>query len=355
VSFDPDGFVARLLPRLAPERLLARPPVAAALARLTRPTHLACLGKPAVAYARALGDKFERKLVIGPHGSGADFEGGHPVPDEGSFRAGEALLRFAASIPPDHAFLFFVAGGGSALAEVPACDDVPERTRALLASGASIERINRERQAMSRLKGGALGRACRAAERLTLVLSDVPSGDLRLVASGPVTDGPIVRVAGYPELAAAAVEQLRRHGVVAVDLAPALDMPIEEGVELHRAWIDAHARRAPWALVSGGELPVAVRGDGEGGRNSEFVIRMADRMRDLPGRWSVTSLATDGADGNSEGAGGWIDPRRLPPDEARHAIARSDTAGLLARLGRLFRTGPTATNLMDLRLIVRHL
>jgi len=355
VAFEPDSFVARILPRVAPKRLLARAPVAAALAALDRPTHLACLGKPAVAFARALGGGFERTLTVGPRGSGADFEGGHPLPDEGSFRAGAALLEFAATVPRDHAFLFFVAGGGSALAEVPACDDIVARTDALLRSGAPIAEINRARQRMSRLKGGALGRACPAARKLTLVLCDVPSGDLSLVASGPVLDGEIVRVGGYAELAAAAVEVLRRSGIVGVDLAPALDEGIEAGVARHRDWIRRHARPAPWALVSGGELPVAVRGGGRGGRNSEFVVRMADALRDAPGRWRVLALATDGDDGNSGAAGGWIDPRRLRPDEAADSIARSDTASLLDRRGHLFRPGRTDTNLMDLRVLVRDL
>ena len=355
MAFDPDAFVATLLPRLAPARLLARPQVQAALAQLQGAIHLACLGKPAVAYAEELRPLAVRSLVIGPRGSGADYEGGHPIPDEGSFAAGKALLAFAGSVPPDDAFVFFVAGGGSALAEVANRDDLAERTRALLASGASIAEINRERRTMSLLKGGALGRACPAAQKLTLVLADVPSSDLTLVASGPVTDGTLVRVAGYPELAAAAAETLQRRGVASIDIAPALDLPMAEGIEFHLDWIEANRRQAPWALISGGELPVRVLGDGRGGRNSEFVIRMADALRAHPGRWRVLSLATDGADGNSDAAGGWIDPRRLPPAEVSDAVENSDTATLLDRRGTLFRTGPTRTNLMDLRVLVRDL
>jgi hydroxypyruvate reductase len=151
------------------------------------------------------------------------------------------------------------------------------------------------------------------------------------------------------------VEVLRRSGIAGVDLAPALDLPIEDGVAVHRDWVGRHAREAPWALVSGGELPATVHGDGLGGRNSEFVVRMADALRDAPGRWCVLSFATDGDDGNSGAAGGWLDPRRLRPDEAAGALARSDTASLLDRKGRLFRTGPTETNLMDLRVLVRDL
>ena len=360
LPFDPDAFVAGLLPRLAPRRLLSQRRITAALAAIDRPIHLACLGKPAVAYADALrtmlADRVARSIVVGPHGSGADFEGGHPIPDDASFAAGAALMQFAASVPADAAFVFFVAGGGSALAEHSNHPDaIPTRTRAHLTAGISITEINRERAAMSLLKGGGLGRACSARTKLTLVLSDVPSPDLTLVASGPVTEGEFVRVAGYPELAAAACETLRRLDVAAIDIAPALDLPIDEGIRFHLDWIDAHARPAPWALVSGGELPVKVVGDGSGGRNSEFAVRMADALRTHIGRWRVLALATDGLDGNSDAAGGWIDPRRLPPAEVPMAIDRNDTATLLARRGSPFRTGPTATNLMDLRVLVRDL
>jgi glycerate 2-kinase len=349
---DPQIFATKLLARLRPERLLER--VAPALRRLPGPIHLACLGKPARQYERAisarLGERLTRSIAIG-----AD-DGGHPLPDERSVAAGEALMNFARSVPPADTFLFFVAGGGSALAECPRAphtlETIRSRTRELIASGTSISEINAERISMSLLKGGGLGRACPAAHRLTLVLADVPTQDLTLVASGPVADGPIERVAGYPELAAAAAELLRGH---AVDLAPALDLSIDDGISFHLDWIDQNTRPAPWALISGGELPVAPRGEGLGGRNSEFVVRLADALRNRQGKWRVLSLATDGTDGNSGAAGGWLDPQMLASGEAERAIGASDTATLLDAHGTQFRTGPTATNLMDLRVVLRTL
>jgi len=291
-----------------------------------------------------------RSLAIGP------ADGGHPLPDERSLTSGAALMEFARTVPPSATFLFFVAGGGSALAECPrtpyTLESIRARTHELLSTGASIAQINAERTAMSLLKGGGLGRACPAKTRLTLVLSDVPSGDLTLVASGPVTDGPMLRVAGYPELAAAAAEQLRDYSV---DLAPALDLSIDDGIRYHLDWIDQNTRAAPWALISGGELPIAPTGGGLGGRNSEFVVRMADALRNRAGTWRVMSLATDGADGNSGAAGGWLRPDMLAPGDAKQAITASDTATLLARHNTQFRAGPTATNLMDLHVVLRRL
>jgi glycerate 2-kinase len=347
---DTELFVTQLLSRLRPERLLER--VAPALLERPAPIHLACLGKPAKQYERAvsarLAGRLARSLAIGSD------DGGHPLPDERSIASGKALMEFARTVPPDDTFLFFVAGGGSALAECPrtpyTLDSIRSRTRTMISSGASIAQINAERISMSDLKGGGLGRACPAKTRLTLVLSDIPNSDLSLVASGPVADGPMLRVAGYPELAAAAAELLRGS---AIDIGPALDVPIDEGVQYHLDRIDQNARAAPWALISGGELPVAPTGVGLGGRNSVLVVRMADALRHRPGKWSVLSLATDGADGNSDAAGGWLDPEMLAPGEADRAIAASDTASLLARHGTQLQPGPTATNLMDLRVVLR--
>ena len=345
---DPAAFVRDLLPRLSPERLLARH--AARIDALPRPLHVACLGKPAHAYARVLASRAAAILAIGPE------DGDHPVPGDRSLAAGEKLRAFVQAIPSDATFLFVVAGGGSALAECPRApytmDTIAAETVRLLHAGASIQELNEARSAMSALKKGGLGRECRAQRTVVLVLSDVPVPDLSLVASGPVLDGELVRLGGYPELAAAAAQLLPGY---AIDLAPALDMGMDDGIAFHLDWARANTRSAPWALISGGELPVRVQGTGRGGRNSEFVVRMAAALRDEPGNWRVLSFATDGVDGNTDAAGGWIDAGTLDRDAAEAAIAASDTATLLEDNGTAFRTGRTDTNLMDLRILLRDL
>ena len=116
-----------------------------------------------------------------------------------------------------------------------------------------------------------------------------------------------------------------------------------------------HALAPGTAYLSGGEFPSRVVGPGRGGRNTEFVIRLGAELADWPGRWRIASFATDGSDGASDSAGGWIDPASLRGIDVRPWLARSDSATLLAERGALFPTMATACNLMDLRIVARDL
>jgi len=342
VSFDPEALRAALFKRLRPERLLD----SVDLSSLGPRIDLLCLGKPAEAYAQAirqlLGPRIQREIVVGLHA-------GHPIPNEQSFASGEALIRFVREIEPDTDLLCFIAGGGSALAECPRTPfdkaRIIERTRELIERGAPITELNAERARMSRIKNGGLLDGCRARRVMTLVLVDVPSDDPALVASGPTIDGKseVVRIAGYPELARIAAELVpgaRIHE-------PAFDEPLETAIERHLALLGD----AP--LISGGELTTPNRRGGRGGRNTEFVIRLAHRLRRE--RWRVMSLATDGCDGNSDSAGGWIDSEALRGIDITPWLERSDTADLLAERGTLFPRAATQTNLMDLHIVARRL
>ena len=259
--FDPEAFRDSLFERLRPERLLER----IDLSTLGPRVALLCLGKPAEAYARELrrrlGPRLQREIVVGLHA-------GHPIPNEESFAAGEALIRFVGDLEPETDLLCFIGGGGSALAESPRPPfdkaQIIERTRELIARGAPIAELNAERARMSRIKNGGLLTGCRARRVITLVLVDVPSDDPALVASGPTVDGEseIVRVAGYPELARIAAELLpgaRIHE-------PAWDEPLESVMDRHLALLGD----AP--LISGGELTTSAKGGGRGGRNTELDV-----------------------------------------------------------------------------------
>jgi len=351
VPSDPDALLPVLLERLRPDALLNRPDIEAELAALGPKVALACLGKPALEYAAVLkarlGPRLTDSLTVGMHG-------GHPIPNEESFAAGRRLLAFVEAVPADTDLLFFVAGGGSALAEVPRAPfnetQLRQRTRELLDSGASIATLNRERALMSRIKNGGLLENSQARSVLTLVLADVPSGDLSVVASGPtiLPGGHVVCVAGYRELAEIAASMVPN-----ATIGPAFDEPIESGIDAHLALVRDMASGS--AYISGGELPARVRGPGKGGRNTEFVIRLAARMAEWPGQWRVLSFATDGSDGASDSSGGWIEPAALRGIDVAPWLERSDSATLLAQRGVLWPRMETATNLMDLRIVHRNL
>lgn len=357
------------------------------------------------------------------HGEANDrcdvLEAAHPVPDATSRAAASELIWRARSTPPNHLLVFCLSGGGSALAVAPRAPfRLAEKLQAnaeLLSVGASIDETNLIRREMSAFKNGGLLAASSARRVLTLVSSDVPVPDLGVVASGPtvhqkldpervreVAQARLSRVlmrrieaqlfghqrrSWNAHLAAAAAEhasyvacvgdyrtlmrvterRLTAAGFAHV-LVPAepFDMPMEEGVPAHvRALEELAGREGTWALATGGELPVKVRGDGRGGRNTEFVLRMARALwieragaipDDVRDGLAVVAVGTDGSDGPTGAAGGWLTKANF--DEARgrglsidKALRNSDSLTFLDRLDCAIRTGPTHTNLMDLRLI----
>lgn len=362
------------------------------------------MGKAAAGMAETFATAWEGPwtgLAVAPEGAArlvAGFtvmEGAHPVPDDRSGAAGKAALAFAAAAAPCDLLLVLMSGGASALA----CAPIPGVTLTakaavtdrLLASGASIGELNTVRRALSRLKGGGLARVTGAGQVVTLAMSDVPGDVLADIGSGPAVASPtsadealallerfapdlVAGLAGPIELWAASLAPIRTptEGRVAFPIdgaaqAAALTLAqggwpvvplgvltgeVEASVETHLR----HLRPGRRAVVSGGELLVAVPpgARGRGGRNQHFLLSLAT---ELVGRTDVWALAadTDGIDGSSDAAGGWIDPtllRDLDLAAARTALAAHDAHGFLERHGRLVRIGTTGVNVGDLRIVL---
>jgi hydroxypyruvate reductase len=361
--------------------------VAAALADLDadRVTLLA-LGKatgPMIAGAeRALGDRIIERAVAGLG------EGSHPVPDAGSERAGRALLAAATAASGDRV-VALVSGGGSALAAVPApgltLADKQAATRALLAGGAAIDEINAVRKHLSAIKGGQLA-AASPVPVTSLILSDVVSGDLAAVASGPTLPDPTTRAE-----AAAVIARYRLDSRLAEHL---IETPKRgrEGDE-HRCLADnqalveaaaAAARRRglgveivvgpltgdvaavaddllEWPgtdlLVAGGE-PTARLPDspGHGGRMTHLALLLAQSLAGTGA--AALAIGSDGVDGASGASGAAIDGDTWAAIAAagidgEAAIAGFDSATALAAAGALIDWGPTGANYADLILLSR--
>ena len=336
-------------------------------------------------------------LVVAPYGhvpAGFGYAGvevisaGHPVPDAASECAGERALALVAALRADDHLLMLVSGGGSAVLAAPVAgltlDEKAAITAALLRSGAAIAEINCVRRALSRIKGGGLVAAC-AAPVTTWVMSDVPGDDAALVASGPTLRGGFgdpgvilttygivlpagVGVAqarnganGAVRIIASARNALDAVGRMASDMGYAVtdlggDLQGEARVlgAQHAVLARSGGRRA---IVSGGETRVKVRGiGGRGGRNLEYVLALAIALDGAPG---VTALAadSDGIDGSSNAAGAWIGPDTLARGwalglDAAAYLAANDAHGFFAGLGDLVVTGPTLTNVNDVRVIL---
>jgi hydroxypyruvate reductase len=284
-----------------------------------------------------------------------------------------------------------ITGGGSALLAAPrdgiSLDEKIAITRRLSESGADIATLNAARRQLSLVKGGGLAKACTAGNLLVLVLSDVIGDDLDVIASGPcmppepstppgtwTTPGRchvrhvIVGDNGTATAAAAAAAQQAGYTLVQ---STADGVHLEASAEAvgarlaaDAAEILAAARRdgRPRALIAGGEATVTVPADhGVGGRNQQTVLAAIDAVNQTRLPWPtgllIASVGTDGEDGPTDAAGGCADAAVVAEIERRDldvpkAMARCDAYPLLAAAGGLIRTGPTGTNVADIRIVL---
>jgi glycerate 2-kinase len=337
------------------------------------------------------------------------IEAGHPVPDEAGLKAADETLALAREAGPDDLLLVLLSGGGSANWIAPA-DGVTftqkqQVNRALLRSGAPIGEMNVVRKHLSRIKGGRLARAGRRAEIVTLAISDVPRDEPSAIASGPTAPDPTTLadaraiVAKYKlnideavrralddpnnesckagdaafrratfELIArpkaslnAAIKVAAEAGYATIGLGADLEGEAREVAAEHaKLALSARAEGKRVAILSGGELTVTVTGNGRGGPNQEYALALAALLKDTP---DISALAadTDGADG---GAGSASDPAGAIIDQATFAkmksqrldpaayLANNDATAFFAATGDLLQTGPTLTNVNDVRVIL---
>jgi hydroxypyruvate reductase len=330
------------------------------------------------------------------------IEGGHPIPDERSLRAGERVLEFVSSLNKDDTLVCLISGGGSALVTAPhaglTLDDLQSLTARLLASGARISEINTIRRHLDRVKGGGLVRATKA-KVISLILSDVIGNPLEAIASGPTAPDPTTRdsalqiierydlenkipasisqtlanafetlkpedrafervrniIVGDNELASrAAMEQANPEGMNAEVLTNSMqgearDLGVMLGQLLHEE-LSEHTR--PFLLIAGGETTVTVRGSGKGGRNQELALAAMNELRGMD-NVALIALATDGDDGPTDAAGAVVTgesasrAESLGLDAADHLL-RNDAYPFFDALGDLLKPGPTGTNVNDL-------
>ena len=354
-------------------------------------------------------------MVVTRYGFGAKcqrirvLEAAHPVPDAAGEAASDALLAAVSGLGEDDLVVALISGGGSALLAAPVAglglDDEIALNRALLASGAPIGAMNAIRKMLSRVKGGRLALAAAPARVVSYIVSDVPGDDPAQVASGPTVPGP----SGRQEALAA----VRDHGIAlserlmeALERSEAPPLPDDPAFARNEVHVIASAARSleaaaevaqaagfvpailsdaiegeardvgrvlaamarevrlrgrpfapPVAMLSGGETTVTLRGKGgRGGRNSEFLLGFALAIEGLEG---IAAMAadTDGIDGSEDNAGAFADGQsaarmRAAGVDPAAALARNDAWGAFDAIGDLFVTGPTGTNVNDLRVIL---
>ncbi len=289
------------------------------------------------------------------------MEAGHPVPDANSELGARAVLDAVSGLTARDQVIALISGGASALLALPApgvtLEDKQLVARALLASGAPIATMNRIRKQLSAIKGGKLAAACAPAKLVTLAISDVPGDDPAVIGSGPTWhESADYRMIATPNMAlAAAADFCAAQGVKARILGDAIE---GEAAEIGRKMAALALRESgPVVLLSGGETSVTIgaKKPGRGGRNTEFLLSLAVA---LIGSKNIYAIAgdSDGIDGTEDAAGAVIGPDSLARAaalglDARAYLAGHDSYSFFAALGDLVITGPTFTNVNDIRAI----
>ena len=340
------------------------------------------------------------------------IEAGHPVPDESGENAAREILRLVKALGPDDLLLALVSGGGSSLLSLPvegiSMNELKATTKELLRCGAPIQDMNTVRKHLSVVQGGRLAAATKA-RVLALIVSDVTGDDPTHIASGPCSPdhttyqdaldifkrydmkvpqavinhlerGARGEIAETPKpgdkifsrvenrVIATAQQSLqagaafvRQQGVTPVILGDSVTGEASEVAKVYAALarqIRTHGEpfKPPVALISGGECTVTVKGQGRGGRCTEFLLSLAI---DLDGEPQVHALAadTDGIDGSENNAGAVLSPDSLKRAEAaglkaKQFAAGNDAYGFFSGLDDLVETGPTRTNVNDYRIIL---
>ena len=371
--------------------------------------------------AEAGGARTIRGLIIAPRGGRAPgrgrdpgpierVTGDHPIPGRSSFESGRRALRLLSRAGEEDDVIFLASGGGSSLLAAPLAPFLSAAEKAglhrlLLASGAPIESIYTVRKHLSAVKGGRLAKAARRVGSLTsLVVCDVDPNRYDEVASGPslpdrtTIDDMAAIIDRYglaPGLPSRLLEGLRagslpetpkpgasifrrsrsqmilsnrdlRQAAVRSGLARGLSAEappaeiagiVDGAVEMVARAIEA-APPGTRLLVLGGEVRLVPSGPGVGGRAQEFALRLAIRMAGLSVRpWAFLAHGSDGIDGNSPAAGGFVDATTL--ERARQAgldpagaLRESDTYPFFKKLGDGFESGATGTNVRDLYLLL---
>ena len=318
-------------------------------------------------------------------------EAGHPVPDENSFAATEKALTLVQGLTAEDTVLFLLSGGGSALFERPLLpgEELQDITSQLLASGADIVEMNTIRKRLSAVKGGRFAQACAPAEVFSIVLSDILGDPLDMIASGPAVpdtstcaqalaiaekyhlnlseqaktllqqetpkalDNVETQITGsVRQLCAAAAATARTLGYEPLILTDCLSCEAREaGVFLANMVRYQRTASRRIALIAGGETVVHLTGHGKGGRNQELALAAAPGIAGLDG-CAVFSVGSDGTDGPTDAAGGFVDSTTQAALKAQGCdifatLADNDAYHALQKCNGLIITGPTGTNVND--------
>ena len=394
-----DKIISSAIAQVLPDAAVQR-----ALAGKTFPGKvvLVAAGKAAWQMAKAahdcLGDTITNGFVLtkydhvmGKIGNFVCCEGAHPVPDENTFIGTQKVIDEVQGLSGNDTVLFLLSGGGSALFEKPLVsnEQLQDITKQLLASGADIVQMNTIRKRLSAVKGGRFAQLCAPAQVYSIVLSDVLGDPLDMIASGPAypdsstceqalgivkqyglhlseqtmallynetpkqLDNVTTVVSGsVRELCEAAKKTCTALGYTAVLLTDALCCEARQAGDFLASVVKTHyADGKKLAFIAGGETVVKLTGSGLGGRNQELALSAAIGLDGLENA-CVFSVGSDGTDGPTDAAGGYVDGKsaqrlREQGIDIYDVLKNNDAYHALQKINGLIMTGPTGTNVND--------
>lgn len=396
---DADFIIERAIASAMPDEAVRK---ALLNVRLPEKVYLVAIGKAAAQMAKAayaqLGDRIAQGVAItkydhsdGDIGPIKVYEAGHPVLDENSIKATDAVLDMVKDLGEGDTVIFLVSGGGSALFESPLVDleELQDINRQLLSSGADIVEMNTIRKRLSAVKGGKFALACAPARIVSVVLSDIIGDPLDMIASGPAypdastcadaiaiaekygldlsikalellheeTPDELTNVETYVtgsvrQLCIAASEAAEELGYKPIVLTASLCCEAKDAGSFLASIAQYHKdSRESLAFIAGGETVVRITGEGLGGRNQELALSAAEGIAGLENA-AIFSVGSDGTDGPTDAAGGYADGNTAPVlaklgVSIPAVLKANDSYYALRNVDGLIITGPTGTNVND--------
>ena len=367
--------------------------------------YLVAVGKAAYAMAKEAVKhvKIRKGIIISKYGhikgsipNVECYEAGHPIMDENSIKATEKAIELCSKLKESDIVLFLLSGGASALFEKPliSLEELQDLNRQFLSKGLHIEEINTIRKKLSAVKGGKFGQLCKPAKVYSLILSDVLSDRLDMIGSGPtafdksdpkqaleiierydieVSDKirKIIMdnrkadpdncqnmiIGSVKTLCKSACEEAEKLGYKPIVISDHIAIEARDAGDLLYQELLKHQDEHNIALIMTGETIVHVKGKGLGGRNQEMVF---SQIRNLKGMKDVVmmSLGSDGTDGPTDAAGGYIDGSSYDALISKgldyeKILEENDSYHGLQALDSLIITGPTGTNVNDISIILK--
>jgi hydroxypyruvate reductase len=366
--------------------------------------YLVSFGKAADSMASTINSllRIKRGIIVIPQGTKSQikhkkfqiFSAGHPIPNNASLKAAKTIMQFLHKRKKGEFVIFLVSGGGSSLLSLPSKITFNEKTQVtkqLLKSGATIHEFNCVRKHLSLIKGGMMI-ANLACDCIALVMSDVGNNDLSSISSGCTyydkttfkdAQKVIKKYNLKKKVPKNVLKRLHEGSIGMINETPkksriknqiiatnkdCLKEMVKKAKQLGynpkivnisgdvnaaaKKLVKLIPKRKNSCIILGGETTVRVTGKGKGGRNQELVLRIFKNIQKTKQDLVISTLGTDGIDGNTKHAGAIIENFSLSNNKINNYLKQNDSNSFFKKYGGLIKTGPTHTNLMDIGIIL---